>query len=60
MTKRVLVIGTPDHGRSTLAAAVAQALAAKQPKASWYCDQCAVEVYDRTCPHCGKTKRQAR
>lgn len=26
--------------------------------AHWYCDQCAVEVYDRTCPHCGKTKRQ--
>lgn len=25
---------------------------------SWYCDRCAVEVYDRTCPHCGKTKRQ--
>ena len=30
------------------------------PLRSWYCDQCAVEVYDRTCPHCGKTKRQAR
>lgn len=25
---------------------------------SWYCDQCAVEVYDRVCLHCGKTKRQ--
>lgn len=25
---------------------------------SWYCDQCAVEVYDRVCLHCGKTKHQ--
>jgi hypothetical protein len=25
---------------------------------SWYCDKCAVEVYDRCCVHCGKTKRQ--
>lgn len=23
---------------------------------SWYCDQCAVEVYDRRCQHCGKLK----
>gem|GEM_PF-6690130 len=21
---------------------------------SWYCHKCAVEVYDRRCPHCGK------
>lgn len=25
---------------------------------SWYCDQCHVEVYDRRCPHCGKTERE--
>ena len=25
---------------------------------SWYCEHCAVEVYDRTCVHCGKTRRQ--
>lgn len=25
---------------------------------SWYCDPCSVEVYDRRCPHCGKTKRE--
>lgn len=24
----------------------------------WYCDQCHVEVYDRRCQHCGKTKRE--
>lgn len=28
------------------------------PLRSWYCEPCAVEVYDRACPHCGKTKRQ--
>lgn len=27
---------------------------------SWYCEPCAVEVYARACPHCGKTKRQRR
>lgn len=27
---------------------------------SWYCDQCHVEVYEQRCPHCGKTKREAR
>lgn len=27
---------------------------------SWYCDQCAVEVYALRCPHCGKTKRERR
>lgn len=27
---------------------------------SWYCEPCEVEVYARTCPHCGKTKRQKR
>lgn len=25
---------------------------------SWYCDQCHVEVYERRCPHCGKTERE--
>ena len=25
---------------------------------SWYCEPCAVEVYERTCPHCGKTERE--
>jgi predicted RNA-binding protein with PUA domain len=25
---------------------------------SWYCEPCAVEVYDRRCPHCGKTERE--
>lgn len=25
---------------------------------SWYCEPCAVEVYDRVCRHCGKTRRQ--
>jgi predicted RNA-binding protein with PUA domain len=24
----------------------------------WYCDQCHVAVYERRCPHCGKTKRE--
>lgn len=28
------------------------------PRDSWYCDQCAVEVYERRCPHCGKTRRE--
>lgn len=28
------------------------------PLRSWYCEPCAVEVYDRICQHCGKTKRQ--
>lgn len=23
---------------------------------SWYCERCAVEVYERRCPHCGKLK----
>lgn len=27
---------------------------------SWWCDQCSVEVYDRRCVHCGKTKRERR
>lgn len=27
---------------------------------SGYCDQCHVEVYERRCPHCGKTKRESR
>ena len=26
--------------------------------ASWYCDQCQVEVYQHRCLHCGKTKRE--
>lgn len=25
---------------------------------SWWCEKCSVEVYDRRCPHCGKTKRE--
>lgn len=28
-----------------------------QPE-SWYCSNCAVEVYDRRCKHCGKTERE--
>lgn len=24
---------------------------------SWYCEQCAVEVYERRCPHCGKLEK---
>lgn len=32
---------------------------AKVPdRKSWYCEPCAVEVYDRTCLHCGKTRLQ--
>lgn len=27
---------------------------------SWYCEPCAVEVYDRVCKICGKTERQKR
>ena len=27
---------------------------------SWYSDQCHVEVYERRCPHCGKTKRESK
>lgn len=27
---------------------------------SWWCDPCKVEVYRRTCPHCGKTEREPR
>jgi hypothetical protein len=27
-------------------------------QASWYCEPCAVEVYDRCCKICGKTRRQ--
>jgi rubrerythrin len=30
----------------------------EQDQESWYCDPCAVEVYERRCPHCGKTKRE--
>jgi rubrerythrin len=25
---------------------------------SWRCEKCRVEVHDRRCPHCGKTKRE--
>lgn len=25
---------------------------------SWFCESCKVEVYERRCPHCGKTKRE--
>lgn len=37
----------------------------KLPKAtralrSWYCEPCAVEVYQLRCPHCGKSKRERR
>ena len=41
-----------------------KALVAIRPRAnppkpsSWYCDQCCVEVYERRCPHCGKTERE--
>ena len=24
---------------------------------AWYCEPCAVAVYDRRCPHCGKLER---
>lgn len=24
---------------------------------SWYCEPCAVEVYERRCPHCGKLEK---
>jgi hypothetical protein len=27
---------------------------------SWYCHNCVVEVYAVRCPHCGKSKREAR
>jgi predicted RNA-binding protein with PUA domain len=27
---------------------------------SWYCEQCAVEVYQTRCRHCGKTRREKR
>lgn len=27
---------------------------------SWYCERCAVEVYERRCLHCGKLKHEAR
>lgn len=27
---------------------------------SWYCDQCHIEVRQLRCPHCGKTKREAK
>lgn len=27
---------------------------------SWYCEPCAVEVYERRCPHCGKLERDTR
>lgn len=27
---------------------------------SWYCESCAVEVYQLRCVHCGKTKRERR
>jgi rubrerythrin len=32
----------------------------KPSQKSWYCDQCHVEVYERRCPHCGKTKNERR
>lgn len=25
---------------------------------SWYCEPCAVEVYERRCPHCGKLQNE--
>lgn len=28
------------------------------PRASWYCDQCHVEVCRIRCQHCGKTERE--
>lgn len=28
--------------------------------ASWYCDQCHVEVYQVRCQHCGKTERESK
>lgn len=27
-------------------------------KKSWYCHKCAVEVYERRCPHCGKLEHE--
>lgn len=27
-----------------------------KPRESWYCEPCAVAVYERRCPHCGKLK----
>jgi hypothetical protein len=30
----------------------------EQALQSWYCEPCAVEVYDLRCTHCGKTKRE--
>jgi hypothetical protein len=27
---------------------------------SWYCEPCAIEVYQPRCPHCGKTHREKR
>lgn len=30
------------------------------PEPSWYCDQCQIEVYERRCPHCGKTWKEKR
>ena len=51
--ERVLVL---DGGRVSVGAALASALASVKGQ-SWYCVPCAVEVYDRRCPHCGKLER---
>lgn len=47
----VLMGISPDEWRQALTARASE---------SWYCDQCHVEVYERRCQHCGKTKREAR
>lgn len=35
-------------------------MAQKNRPSSWYCEPCAVEVYQLRCVHCGKTKRERR
>jgi hypothetical protein len=37
-----------------------QSVGPTKPRESWYCEACAVEVYDRRCPHCGKLKSEKR
>lgn len=31
-----------------------------QPRESWWCESCSVEVYSFRCSHCGKTRREKR
>lgn len=47
------------EGKSAAICAI-DALLKDKAVQSWYCDRCAVEVYQVRCPHCGKTQRERK